>query len=43
MRYLGTVLERVGVRILALDDARNVLAGPPWEQQEFCSGLRGDH
>jgi hypothetical protein len=40
MGYVGTVLERVGARMLALDDAQNLLAGPRWEQQEFCSGLR---
>jgi hypothetical protein len=40
MSYLGTVWERVGVRIVALDDAQNVLAGPRWEQREFWSGLR---
>jgi hypothetical protein len=40
IRYLGAVLERVGTRILAMDDAQNLLAGPRWEQQEFCSGLR---
>jgi hypothetical protein len=40
MRYLATVLERVGTRILAIDDAQNLLAGPRWEQQEFYSALR---
>jgi hypothetical protein len=40
MSYLATILERIGTRILAVDDAQNVLAGARWEQQEFWAGLR---
>jgi len=40
MSYLATILERIGTRILAVDDAQNLLAGARWEQQEFWAGLR---
>jgi hypothetical protein len=39
VKYLGAVLEAVGTRVIAVDQAQHILAGFPFQQEEFLSFL----
>ena len=41
VEYLGAVLEAVGTRVIAVDQAQHILAGFPFQQEEFLSFLVG--